>query len=316
MTASLRLAFVFLQLMNPGNWCYLNTALLTTLWSILSCSGFQISHWGPLGHCIAKFLLEAKTTPVNVFSCEWMSSVLSQWPRSDVQGDPVEFLSFLIRGLCLPGFEWQWERRVQIGLHFSVRDQSASCSPLVMYIDPEQAHADKISLQQLIQTWHEYMGMHTALTGNPRIVCIHVDRTIILGNGETCKSDTLVDLHGDCVLPFFEDADGTIGWVAFKVVAAIAHLGRDQAGHCRAVLRVDIDPDARHPAPFLLTDDNTPPTWSPEIPSWIAGNLMCIWLCSRSHLYQPTALHCTPTAPASSLCIRPVDPAKTLLFFS
>ena len=74
MTIRLRLAFAFLQLQNTGNWCYLNTAVLTILWSILSCRQFEVSDWGPLGHHIAQFIDQAKTTPVllilfNVIGC-------------------------------------------------------------------------------------------------------------------------------------------------------------------------------------------------------------------------------------------------------
>ena len=227
----------------------------------------------------------------------------------------MEFLSFLIRGLRLQGFDWQWERRVQIGLQCSIRDQSAANMPPVMYIDPEQAHAGWITLQALIHTWHEYMGMHTAFTGHPNLVCVHIDRTNIAGNGDIYKSDASVDIHGECELPFFPGDALYIKWLKFSVVAAIAHLGQDRAGHCRSVLRVDTAPPESHPAPFLLTDDNTPPVWIEQVPTWFASNIMCVWLrLCPSQGGKGTFAVSAQSALASSY--RTVNPAATLQLFA
>ena len=288
--------------------------VLTTLWTILSCSDFSVSHWGPLGQHLAETILAAGTIPFDLTQCSWMSSVLNQWNTSGEQGDPVEFLATLIQGLRLPGIDWQWERRVQIGLSCSIRDQNSAQSPLIMYIDPEQAHAGWITLPSLIHSWHEYMGMHTALTGKPHIVCVHLDRTNIAGDGTTFKSDTSVDIHGLCQLPFFRDESMQIDWSDFQVVAAVTHLGQDQAGHYQSVLRVDAASKPLPPAQFLLTDDNHPTIWCEQVPQWFASNITCVWLCDCQRLpwFDETAGRTTDSPPL----IRPVCPEATLQLFT
>ena len=310
----LRSAFAFLCLTNEGNWCYLNTMVLTTLWTILSCSDFKISHWGPMGHRIAAFILDAGTQPMDLLTCSWLFPVLNQWHSNGEQGDPVEFLTTLLQGLSIPGIEWKWERRVQIGLSCSIRDQSTACSPLIMYIDPEQAHADWITLPSLIHSWHEYMGMHTALVGQPHFVCIHLDRTNLAGNGTTFKSDTSVDILGSCQLPFFNDDKLQIERQDFQTVAAVAHLGQDQAGHYRSILRTAHGPRSSQPARFLITDDNRPTVWSDTVPSWFASNITCIWLCACLYLPQPADTDARTTIEPSS-GIRTVHPEATLQLF-
>ena len=100
------------------------------------------------------------------------------------------------------------------------------------------------------------------------------------GNGTTSKSDLSIGMHGVFSVPFFTSNQMEISWHDYRVVAAIAHLGEDQAGHCRATLRVQ--PDVNHPQPYmqLLTDDNATPTRCWHEPPWFLQNVICIWLCS------------------------------------
>ena len=98
-------------------------------------------------------------------------------------------------------------------------------------------------------------------------------------------------MHGVFGLPFFCNNTLDITWHDYRMVAAIAHLGDDQAGHCRAILRTQADySDAQQPVMHLLTDDNAPPTRCWSEPSWFAQNVMCIWLCALDDLdlHQPS----------------------------
>lgn len=59
---------------------------------------------------------------------------------------PVEFLSFLIRGLNLTGFDMGWEQRVQLGQEVTRNDQNSAHQPLIMQIDEELCNDSHLTL--------------------------------------------------------------------------------------------------------------------------------------------------------------------------
>ena len=82
-------------------------------------------------------------------------------------------------------------------------------------------------------------------------------------------------------IPFFTGQNLAIEWKEYKVVAAIAHLGDDQSGHCRAILRMQADySNPAQPVMHLLTNDNGPPEACWKEPDWFVQNVMCIWMCA------------------------------------
>ena len=287
-TSTLRNCFEAMTLINLNNWCYANTAVLTLMWTVLTCRSFSISDLGPQSARIVHFLQTASDTPIHLPDVMWFNQLLNSWPTEGEQCDPVEFLTHIVTGLELPRINWSRERRVQIGRDFSVRDKSDRFNPITLYIDPEQAHNGWIRLDTMINTWHHYMGMHTALLQQSSVICLHIDRHVLAGNGDTYKSDLSIGMHGVFALPFFCSNQMDIEWHDFRMVAAIAHLGDDQAGHRRAILCTQADySTASQPVMALLTDDNAPPTTCWSEPRWFSQNVMCIWLCALDDL----ALH-------------------------
>ena len=104
------------------------------------------------------------------------------------------------------------------------------------------------------------MGMQTALTNDTPLICFQLDRHILTGDGSTIKSDLSIGMHGVFGIPCYTGRSLAITWQDYKVIAAIAHLGTDQQGHCRAILRVEANQhDPAGPYMHLLTDDNAPP---------------------------------------------------------
>ena len=75
-----------------------------------------------------------------------------------------------------------------------------------------------------------------------------------------------------------------IQWKTYRVLAAIAHLGHDTAGHCRTLLRVEMNATARAPHMFLLTEDwlKAVPVW--KEPYWFLRNITCFWLGDWDHV--------------------------------
>ena len=162
----LREGFEDAILINLENWCYANTAILTLLWALLSCCSYSNMEWGPYGPDIVRFLQLAQQNPVHLPDHSWFQRILASWYGEDEQCDPVEFLTHLVKGLRIPGIDWSWERRVQLGSDISVRDKSESSIPITLHLDPELSHAGWIRLDDLINTWFNYQGMQTALTGS------------------------------------------------------------------------------------------------------------------------------------------------------
>ena len=73
-----------------------------------------------------------------------------------------------------------------------------------------------------------------ALTGSSALICFHVDRHVLAGDGTTYKSDYSIGMYGVFSIPFFTGYHMETSWRDYRVVAAIAHLGEDQALHAAA----------------------------------------------------------------------------------
>ena len=296
-------SFEHMTLLNMENWCYANTALLTLTWAMLSCTNFSNMEWGPFGPDLVSLLHNAFHAPIHLPDVSWFQQLLHSWSGEGEQCDPVEFLTHLVTGIHPPGLDWTWERRVQLGTEVSVRDKSAPLTPITLYLDPELSHAGWIRLDTMIHTWANYMGMTTALRHHTPLICFHVDRHVIAGDGEHHKSDLSIGMHGVFSVPVFRDPRLEITWEDYRVVAAVAHLGSDRSGHCRAILRVedDIRPN-QQPFMHLLTDDNAAPTRCWKEPTWFLQNVMCIWLChvDSLDLYRCELADDTPADPQTS----------------
>ena len=277
---TLRAGFEHMILLNLTNWCYANTAFLTLTWAMLSCTAFSNLDWGPLGHKLVHFLQHASHQTSHLPDVDWFQQILTSWEGEGAQGDPVEFMTHMLQGLGLSGLDWTWERRVQLGAATSVRDKSDRLTPITLHLDPELSHAGWIRLDTMIQTWANYLGMSTALCQHTPLVCFHIDRHVMTGTGDTYKSDLSIGLHGVFSIPFFIESNTEVEWLDYSVIAAIAHLGNDQTGHCRAILRVQQDTTSGHePYMHLLTDDNAIPSRCWREPSWFLQNVICVWLC-------------------------------------
>ena len=153
-----------LRLANDSNWCYVNAAFLTTLWSYLSLHTFSLAQWGSNATQIAQLLLQQDSDPIELSKIDFLQPIFDQWQNLGNQGDPVEFLAHLMRGLSFAGINLSWEKRVQIGLLTEVMDESDAFTPLILQFDPAMLQDDSLTLCQMIRDWSNQDGMVTALT--------------------------------------------------------------------------------------------------------------------------------------------------------
>ena len=295
---SLRSRFEQLQLMNLGNHCYINSAFLSTTWAMLSVKGFQYEQWGACARDVIRFIDSAGPVTVSLIDQPFFQELIETWPDVHNQGDPVEFIAHMLRGLAFEGMNMSWDARVQIGhlvhLHDCNRDPKA---PLVLYLDPSLMSEHVIMLNQLILAWSNQNGMQYALTGTSPLVCIQIERNVTAGDGTVTTSDLRIEHHGGCELPFFIGDDLQVIWKEFQVTSLVTHTGMDQAGHCRTLLQVEpTSQTVPKPVLSLLTDDNDAPQRNWKAPNWINRHVTCFWLCESSQ----TDLYKVPSMPMAT----------------
>ena len=277
-----------LQLTNDSNWCFVNAAVMTTLWAYLSMRTFTLDQWGPQATEIAQMLLNHDSRPVELSTIPCFQPMFAQWHDLGRQGDPVEFLAHFIRGMQFTCINMSWEKRIQIGMLTETTDESDSFTPLILRFDPALMQDDSITLLQMLRDWSNQDGMMTALLHPTPILCVQIDRHVRSGDGSVIKCDIPVNFHWGLEVPIYAGDGLDTAWHDYKVIAAIAHLGHDTAGHCRALMKVQMNADTSHPYMFLLTDDwqKAVPVW--KEPSWFLRNISCFWLgrCDQISLHD------------------------------
>ena len=98
-----------IQLANDSNWYYVNASFLTTMWSFLSSNQCSLTQWGPNTTQLALLLLHHEFEPVELDTVPCFHEILAQWQGLGQQGDPVEFLAHMMRGLNFTGI-WGLDR--------------------------------------------------------------------------------------------------------------------------------------------------------------------------------------------------------------
>ena len=215
----------------------------------------------------------------------WFSTLIQHWTPPGRQGDPVEFLSFMLQGLQFDGLDMSWEQRLQIGLETRCHDKNSRFQPLVLQFDDNLVQHDRLHLRDMMNAWVNNLGMQTAMLADTPLICLHLDRYCPRGDGSPEKCDTPVGLHGGLEIPFFVGAGMEILWRDFQVISAISHQGADEAGHCRSILKTWPDStDPAHPCMFLLTDDDRIPSRTWIEPKWFTQNVSCVWVCDCTWL--------------------------------
>ena len=293
-----------LMLLNDCNHCYINAAFMAMMWAMLNRFDFELQHLGMNASRIVQFLLCSDDSPCSLAHQDWMRPVLEGWASPDHQGDPTEFSTFLMRGLQMTGLNMSWERRFALGNETYCADKSQALQPLVLHFDMETVEDDQVPLQALINSWMNHLGMQTALVADTTLICLQLDRSFHTASGQLDKCNAAVGIHGGVDIPFVSSQGVQVFQRDFQVISAIAHVGQDQSGHCRCILKTW--PDTTNPAEpclFLLTDDNQKPERIWREPTWFAQNITCLWLCDCTwmDLQQIPKPDCTAQVMRTSL---------------
>ena len=292
----LRTCLSQLVLENPGNNCFANASLLAVLWAMLSSDTWTTVQWGERSFELQQLLATAVHQPCTLIHLSWFQQLMNDWASSTEQGDPVEFTTHLLDGLRFQGFNFTWERRIQIGAVVECNDVGRTTTPLTFQIDPDLLEDEFIQLRHLVPAWVNQHGMQRALCQSTPLLCIHLERHIQHSSGRLQKSDIPVRFQGAVEIPFWTSDGLAIEWKDYQWISAIAHVGTDNSGHVQALMKVDPDTrDYDNPVRALLTDDGVRPQRLDQVPRWFQANLSCVWLCECRHL----ELHSLPLLPGT-----------------
>ena len=264
---------------NDSNHCFANASVTALLWAMLSRSDFQFEHWGCRASQVVQFLTMNTDQALFLSQHDWFDGIFTEWHNADIQGDPTEFISFVMKQLPFQGYDMTWERRIQIVDQIQSNDTSAACSPLVLRFPPDlhSQNAPYLSLQTLIDTWHNQDGMITALLDASPLICLQLDRYVHSDDLQVHKSEEPVHSSDEVLIPIFEEGL-QVRETAYTIVSAVAHQGMDNAGHCRALLWTE--ESTTPPAfKFFATDDGVCAECSWREPWWFRSQVVCFWVC-------------------------------------
>ena len=204
----------------------------------------------------------------------------------------------------------RWEIRLQIGSLTHTHGQNEdSCNPVVLQFDPAQLTDSHVQLQHMVLAWSNQHGRQTALLESSPLICLHVDRCVAAGDGAIGKTDVSINVHGGCELPFFVDSDLRVVWKEYHVIAQIAHLGQDNAGHCRSLLHTAPAQLDQGCVQALLMEDWTRAVRICKTPYWSSSNITCLWLCRADQLdpYQVPAVAPGSVPDLDDAVLHPMD---------
>ena len=218
---------------------------------------------------------------INLSQQQWFQEILCKWDRADKQHDAAEFTSHMVECMGMPGLTVPWERRVLTSIGLETADKSCGFQPLTLQFPADCNIRAHFTLKELIASWHQQLGMCTALNSQPDLVCLHLDRFSCDDSGTIIKLPNTVGFWPGCMLPVFDGPDQLdIQMVSYHTVAVVAHLGTDRSGHYQAMLRCQFHDDfVQPPAAWLITDDNKTVDITYQFPDWFYGNATLIWLC-------------------------------------
>ncbi|CAL1148105.1 unnamed protein product [Cladocopium goreaui] len=297
---------------NDRNWCYGNSTAYSFLWTLLCLNCHETSLWGWQSSALIDFI-QHHSTPVVLKNIDWFKQILLDWGISQTQQDSAECAQHLLNWLQPQAFDMRWERRLDTehGLH--VFDHSTSHTPILLPFARGHHVCGTCKLTDLIVTWMQEQSMCTALVTAPPCICLTIDRFHQTGCGTIERNVSAIDLEAEVEIPVF-----TTGlecdMLGYIVVAAIAHLGQDRSGHCRALLKIQPGvTTAAQPIAWLLTDDEQKPAPVWQIPTWFQTHATVVWAvrtdCLRLPVYQPESG--TSSEPSNTKDASHVDPVTT-----
>ena len=277
-----------LRLANAANICYANSSFYCLLWTLLGLQAPCDEHWGKHFAELTGFFHAHANEIVSLTEMTWFGQLLHNWGTAGSQKDSAEFAQRLLAWLNSSAFDMRWERRLDTGGTCTTMDSGCTFSPIMLQITHAMQKRGTCSLTEMLLHWHQEQSMRTALLQAPPCLCLHVDRFYQSLTGEIMRSLCTLDLETEVILPVFTDSNLQCDRLGYVPIAGISHQGQDQAGHCRAILKLQptISKNGT-PMKWLLTEDAQTPEGVWQIPPWFQETVTVIWLVRTDCLQVP-----------------------------
>eukprot|EP00438_Fugacium_kawagutii_P030328 Skav223211 [mRNA] locus=scaffold2231:6851:12852:- [translate_table: standard] len=271
---------------NEDTSCYINASVAAWVWALISAVNLSECQWGRGFEQLAQELLATHT--FNVRQSHWFEHLLQDWPRFQ-EADAAEFTHHLLLGVRSTAVHLHWERRCEKTFNSAattVEDKNEGYELLRIQLQQFERHVHDVTLQTLINAWHETDGMRTALRPGAKLTCLLIDRFYEL-EGKIHKSKARVAFGQTCYLPVFRKDTGLlVEFRPFRVMAVVMHSGPGgHGGHYKAMLR--IHPSEQPLADWLDCNDNRRPLPTAMIPMDYEAEVVIIWLCELYEALPP-----------------------------
>ena len=130
-------------LINPGNWCFANSAIMAYLWTTLTLRNFTFSIWGEHCNDFHTFVTSLHEEAGQLSYHGWFRYMLQCWGRSDLsltqgltaQQDAAEFVGVLLDCIGTETVDMSWERRLMENDQVHVVDRCEGRIPLWLQFD-------------------------------------------------------------------------------------------------------------------------------------------------------------------------------------
>ena len=183
-------AMMALRLINMENLCFVHATILAFFWGFIH---LQHGKWMDLGGA-ARILMDLCTRSslwVDTRDLECWSTWLAQWDDGR-QHDSHEFLKAFLAYTQPPALTGSWVRKMHSDNQIKIMDHGSAWLPPSLVTS--HAHAKKVPLQELIDEWHNYMGMVTAFDRDSPLLCFQIDRFKPDSQGDVVKAAWHLDL--------------------------------------------------------------------------------------------------------------------------
>ena len=216
----LRVSLRSLKLANPGNWCYLNSAIGAMLWAHTSDAASPQDVDSERGFSVAgaQAIHTLHGTPHAPQFLPGMLPwrfMLSGWARARDQHDCAEFLHHLCRKLCPQAMNGDWCARRLAGAHVQQIEEAGCSQAISLELPP----GERLSAQFLIHCWHTQHAVH-ALRRPPMLLMLQFSR-YSFGPTGAHKNHVLINWPRTLNIPLFVDAGLDSCNITYTVEAAI-----------------------------------------------------------------------------------------------
>ena len=270
---------------SDGVSCYMNSCILGLAWLGLyivdAGSEMPVTAFGAfLKKCVQQTLV-----PLDVRSD--FKTLLGNWlnsARKGSQQDIHEFAEYFLSCLQPVGIDGTWWPKWSLtagpAMDQPMDDYARGGKETILSLTlPENAQS-QCSLQDLVNLWHDELGMCNVFTRYTAGKILHVNRQL-----DTKKDLRPLMISDDIRLPHCTSYDTDTQWLEYKVCALTFHLGSTvQTGHYRTMIK---QPHPNGRDDWRVYEDSKLPDITEAPTLFHLQNVTLIWLHRKVHDSTP-----------------------------